>query len=727
MSEEKNVNQKPSEEVAEEVNEVVATPEVVETPAEEVVEVATPEVVETPAEEVVETASNTTEVKYETETVTTGPLSEEIRVIDQNELVDDTAKMLAEKLKAYEKSLKNVSQDERTIGKVVAINDSELLLDIGFKSEGVVSLSEFAEGEIPNVGDEIEVYVEQLEDEDGEMILSKRKADFMRVWQRVKDMFANNEIIEGKIKSRIKGGMVVDIMGIDAFLPGSQLDVRPVTDFDNYVGKSFEYRIVKLSELRKNIVLSRKILLAEDLKEKRDELLSNIKVGDVLTGKVKNITDFGVFVDLGGLDGLLHITDLSWGRINHPREVVNLDQELEVKVIDYDDVKQRVSLGLKQLAPHPWEGIEQKFPVDSVIKGKIVNIANYGVFVELEKGVEGLIHISEISWTKHIKHPSEVFQMSEEVEAKVLSIDTEDRKISLGFKQLEPDPWESIDEFYGVDVVCKGTVSNIRPHGVFIALKDGIDGFVKIEDMSWIKKIRHPKEMLKKGDIVDVKVLEVSKEERKILLGMKQIEDNPWVDADKLFVEGAIVEGEVKKIAAKLVVVKLHNDLEGIIPLSEFPKNDRANIKNVINKGDKLQLKVLELNVEDSRIVLSRQQAIPKPAKSAKQHSSNTGYVSNQIISGDKIDIPQEIINKIAKAEEAKKSEAKAEEAKKSEAKTETETPKVTEEKEETTKVEDKKEEKTKTKAKKVVKEKESADEKAVEVSEEKPVDKTEE
>jgi len=657
MSEEKNLTQNPSEEVAEEtteVNEVVETPVVEEPVVVETVE-------ETPAveEEVVaeeateEAASNTPEIKYET--VSTGPLSEEIRVISQEELKDDTQFLLEQELLKYEKSLKNVTQDERIIGKVVAVTDNDILLDIGFKSEGVVSLSEFAEGETPKVGDEIEVYVEQLEDEDGEMILSKRKADFMRVWQRVKEMFNDNEIVEGKIKSRIKGGMVVDIMGIDAFLPGSQLDVRPVTDFDAYVGKSFQYRIVKLSELRKNIVLSRKTLLAEDLKEKRDELLSKIKVGDVLAGKVKNITDFGVFVDLGGLDGLLHITDLSWGRINHPREVVNLDQEIEVKVIDYDDVKQRVSLGLKQLTPHPWEGIEQRYPVDSVVKGKIVNIANYGVFVELEKGVEGLIHISEISWTKHIKHPSEVFQMGEEVEAKVLAIDTEERKISLGFKQLEADPWEDIDATYAVDAICNGTVSNIRPHGFYVTLKDNIDGFVKLEDMSWVKKIRHPKELVKKGDVVEVKVLELSKEERKIVLGMKQIEENPWSGADKLFVEGAIVEGEVKKIAAKLVIVKLNNELEGIVPLSEFPKDQRNNIKDVLNKGDKLQLKVLELDVSESRIVLSRQQAIPRPPRAPKSASQTDKYMSNQASTGDTIDIPLDIINKIAEAEEASK------------------------------------------------------------------------
>ncbi len=648
--EEKKLNQKPSEEVAED--------KPVENVENEEVQDTSEKPTETPQEE---TTGNTPEVEYETELVETGPLSEEIRVINQEDLKDDKQMKLDLEIEKYAKSLKNVTQDERIIGKVVSVDDNAILLDIGFKSEGVVDLEEFEEGEVPKVGDEIEVYVEQLEDEDGEMILSKRKADFMRVWERVKEQYNNNEIVEGKIKKRIKGGMVVDIMGIDAFLPGSQLDVRPVTDFDSYVGKTYEYRIVKLSDLRKNIVLSRKVLLAEDLKEKREELLSKIKVGDVLTGKVKNITDFGVFIDLGGLDGLLHITDLSWGRINHPREMVNLDEEIEVKVIDYDEERQRVSLGLKQLTPHPWEGIEQRYPVDSVVTGKIVNIANYGVFVELEKGVEGLIHISEISWTKHIKHPSEVFQMGEEVEAKVLAIDTEERKISLGYKQLEPDPWEKIDEIYAEGAVIKGTVSNIRPHGFYVTLKDNIDGFVKIEDMSWVKRIRHPKEMVKRGQEITVKVLNLSKEDRKINLGMKQIKENPWKDADELFVEGAIVEGEVKKIASKLVIVKLQNELEGIVPLSEFPKKDRNNVKDILSKGDKIQLKVIELDVNSARIVLSRQQAIPKPKKSNKPNQTQK-YMANQNSSGETIDIPQDIINKIAEAEEdVKETEEKVE------------------------------------------------------------------
>ncbi len=643
MSEETKLTNNPSEEVAkDQVVEVQNTEE-------------KPEVVEEVVEE--KEVSNTPEVKYETELVESGPLSEEIRVFKLEDLQEENDKSYLEQVKIYESSLKDISEDERTIGKVVAVSDDEILLDIGFKSEGVVYRNEFAEGELPKVGDEIEVYVDVLEDENGEMILSKRKADFMRVWERIKEMFSGEETIEGKIKSRIKGGMVVDIMGIDAFLPGSQIDVRPVTDFDAYVGKTFEFRIVKLSEMRKNIVLSRKSLLEEDLQEKRDEVLSKIKVGDELTGKVKNITDFGVFVDLGGLDGLLHITDLSWGRINHPREVVSLDQEITVKVIDHNEEKQRVSLGLKQLTPHPWEGIEQKYPVDSIITGKVVNIANYGVFVELEKGVEGLIHISEISWTKHIKHPSEVFALGQEAEAKVLSIDTEERKISLGFKQLEPDPWETIEDIYKDGEDYKGTVRNIRPHGVFVALSEGIDGFVKIEDLSLVRNIRHPKEVVKKGQELNVRVLSINKGERKILLGVKHIETDPWPEIESIYIEGAIVEGEVKKIASKVVVVGLQYGLEGIIPLSEIPKNDRKNVEESVKIGQKMQLKVLEVSKEEKRFVLSRQQAIPKKDKPS---GPTNQYMQHQQSSGDKIDIPLQVIEKIAASEKLKEIEEKA-------------------------------------------------------------------
>ena len=586
------------------------------------------------------------EGNYKTEVVSSGPLSEEIRVIDIKDLHKIKENKHQDQEKVYESSLKNLSEEQRVIGSIVSISDNEIMMDVGFKSEGIISRDEFEEGETPKIGDQIEVFVDVLEDEEGQMRLSKRKADFMRVWERVRDVYNNKENIEGRIINRIKGGMVVDIMGIDAFLPGSQIDIRPVTDFDSYVGKTFEFKIVKLNDLRKNVVLSRKEILEESMKEKREDLLSKIKIGDVLKGRVKNITDFGVFIDLGGLDGLLHITDLSWGRVNHPKEVVKIDDELTVKVIDYDPEKQRVSLGLKQLTPHPWEGVEERYPVGSIIKGKVVNIANYGVFVELEKGVEGLIHISEISWTQHIKHPSEVFSLGEEIEAKVLNIDTEERKISLGYKQLEPDPWQSIEETYVPGSIHKGIVRNLTPYGVFVELQEGIDGFVHISDLSWVKKFRHPREMFKRGDEINVKIMEVSKENRRITLGVKQIEEDPWPMIQDLYAEGSIVTGEVAKITDKLIIVNLEHEVEGIVPIGQVPKKDRKDLSKVIKTGEQLELKVLEVNKNDKRIILSREQAIPQEPKDEVE-----AYMMKQPSPVDKIEIPEEIREKIAVAE----------------------------------------------------------------------------
>lgn len=616
---------------------------------------------EKPVAEAGEPAEGAT--RYNTELVSSGPLSEEVRVFDLQDLDKIQEDDKADQRKIYESTLRDISQEQRVIGTVVSVSENEILMDVGFKSEGVISRDEFEEGESPKVGDQVEVFVDVLEDENGQMILSKKKADFMRVWERVRQIYDNGETIEGRITNRIKGGMVVDIMGIDAFLPGSQIDIRPVTDFDSYVGKTFEFRIVKLNELRKNIVLSRKDILEESLKEKREDLLSKIKVGDVLKGRVKNITDFGVFIDLGGLDGLLHITDLSWGRINHPKEVVKMDEELTVKVIDYDSEKQRVSLGLKQLTPHPWEGIEERYPVDSIVKGKVVNIANYGVFVELETGVEGLIHISEISWTQHIKHPSEVFSLGEEIEAKVLNIDSEERKISLGYKQLEPDPWETIEQTYVPGSVYKGIVRNLTPYGVFVELQEGIDGFVHISDLSWTRKIRHPREVIKRGDEIDVKVLEVSKENRKITLGVKQVDEDPWPMIEGIYAEGSIVEGTVAKITDKVIVVDLDYGVDGIVPIGQMPKKDRGDVSKAISVGEKLQLKVLEVNKNEKRIVLSRDQAIPKEEKEGVE-----AYLVQESDLTDKIEIPDEIRKKIAKsetAEEQPETEEKEEKPKK--------------------------------------------------------------
>jgi small subunit ribosomal protein S1 len=647
--EEKTLTPNPSEEL----EETPAEPETLVEP-EKPVESENPEEPEIPAvaESTVKESSEEPPVEetaskmYKTEIVSCGPLSEEIKVFEMKDLEKIKEESLDEQTKIYESSLKDISQEQRIIGTVVSINDDEILMDVGFKSEGIINRDEFEEGEMPKIGDQIEVFVDVLEDENGQMILSKRKADFMRVWERVRDIYNNSETIEGRITSRIKGGMVVDIMGIDSFLPGSQIDVRPVTDFDSYVGRSFNFRIVKLNELRKNIVLSRKELLEESLKEKRDELLSKIKVGDVLKGRIKNITDFGVFIDLGGLDGLLHITDLSWGRVNHPREVVNIDDELTVKVIDYDSERQRVSLGLKQLTPHPWEGVEDRYPLDSVVKGKVVNIANYGVFVELEKGVEGLIHISEMSWTQHIKHPSEVFSLGEMIEAKVLNIDNKERRISLGYKQLGPDPWETIEQTYVPGSIHNGVIRNLTPYGIFVELQEGIDGFVHISDLSWIRKVRHPRELVQREDEIQVKVLEVSKENRKITLGIKQTEEDPWPMIEVLYAEGAIVEGEVAKITEKVIVINLEHGVSGIVPIGQMPKKDRNDLSKVVNIGEKVQLKVLEVNKNEKRVILSRVQAIPKKPKDDAE-----AYMMKQADVSDKIEIPDEIRKKIAKSE----------------------------------------------------------------------------
>jgi len=584
---------------------------------------------------------------FDHERVVSGPLSEEIRVYNIRDFKEKTEEPVSDQANRAESSIRNVSQEQRIMGKVVAIHDDEVLMDVGFKSEGVIDRDEFEQAELPRIGDEIEVLVEVLENEHGQMILSKRKADFMRIWERVKQIHQNSETIDGRIVNRIKGGMVVDVMGIDAFLPGSQIDIRPVLDFDAYVGKNFEFRIVKLNELRKNIVLSRKELLEESLKEKRDELLSQIKVGDVMKGRVKNITDFGVFIDLGGLDGLLHITDLSWGRVNHPKEVVKMDDELSVKVIDYDPVKQRVSLGLKQLTRHPWEGIEEKYPVGTTVEGRVVNIANYGVFVEIEKGVEGLIHISEISWTQHIKHPSEKFNLGEQVHAKVLSIDSSERKISLGYKQLEPDPWESIEERYTVGTIHTVIVRNMTQYGAFVELEEGIDGFVHISEISWTKKVRHPRELLHRDEEIQVKITEVSKESRKITVSLKQVEEDPWPVIETLYSEGSLVDGEVVRITDKFIIVKLNYGIEGIVPVGQMPKQDRKNVGKKVQIGEVMQLKVLEVSRNDKKIVLSREQAIPKKPKTEVE-----AYMMQQPDSSEKIAIPDEIIEKIQQSEQ---------------------------------------------------------------------------
>jgi len=515
-----------------------------------------------------------------------------------------------EKLSAlYEKTLTEIKEGQIVTGRIVAISDKDIAVDIGFKSEGTVPIEEFSDPAELKIGHEIEVYLDRVENQEGQLILSKKKAEFMKVWARIKQVYENNETIEGKIIRRIKGGMVVDLMSVDAFLPGSQIDVHPVRDFDALVSKMMDFRIVKINDTRKNVVLSHKILVEESLAEIREKILGEMKVGNVLDGVVKNITDFGVFVDLGGVDGLLHITDLSWGRVTHPSEIVNLDQKIRVKVLDYDQERQRISLGLKQLTPHPWEGVGERYPAGSRVTGKVVSIARYGAFVELEKGVEGLVHISEMSWTQNIKHPSMMVSVGNEVDVVVLGVDVENRKISLGMKQIEPDPWENLEAKYRVGTIHKGIVRDLVPFGAFVELEEGIEGLVHISDLSWTRKVRHPGEIVKKGEEIDVQVLGFDRNERRISLGYKQTQENPWDRLEQELTIRTQVKAKVVRILEKGVVAMLPQDVEGFVPNSHLRRYEKGAEKRTINVNDELDLVVIEFDKEAKKIILSAYEA----------------------------------------------------------------------------------------------------------------------
>ena len=585
---------------------------------------------------------------------------------ERQEESDEEAQMRS----LMESTLRDIGEDQITQGRVIAVNEREIVVDIGFKAEGIIPRHEFEEDEVPEIGSEVDVFLDVLEDEEGQLILSKKKADFMRQWETVSEAAAEDEIVQGTIIRRVKGGMMVDVNGVNCFLPGSQIDVRPIQDFDAYVGQTFDFKIVKINEMRKNVVLSRKVLLEENLKERRKELLKDIEVGQVLQGRVKNITDFGVFVDLGGIDGLVHITDISWGRVNHPSEMVSLEEVIDVMVIDYDEEKQRVSLGLKQLKPHPWDNVEEKYPVGSVVSGKVVSITNYGAFVELEKGIEGLVHISEISWVKHIKHPSEVFSLGEQIDVKVLDIQADEQKISLGVKQLEPDPWEEIEQRFEPGSIVTGIVRNLTQFGAFVELEEGIDGLIHVSDMSWTRKIRHPKEMLSKGDEVEVKVLDVSKDERKISLGLKQVDEDPWPRIKEKYEIGKTTEGTVERILNKGIIVTLDLDVEGIVPLSHIAKKDRKQLTKNIQVGDKLELKVIDINEEDKKVVLSRDEFI----QDKEQHDIDMFMKTHSGDTAEKIEIPEEVRRSIEASEAAAEAEAEAEDEAGTEAEAGTET-----------------------------------------------------
>lgn len=504
----------------------------------------------------------------------------------------------------YEASFRDIEENEIVTGTVVAIGPDEVLVDVGYKSEGTINRSEFTDGEPINIGDKIDVYLEKKEDQDGVIVLSKEKADFFRAWDRVRDVYEAGGAIDGKIVSRVRGGFVVDI-GVKAFLPASQLDIRPVRDYDPYIGKIFPMKIIKVNKRRRNIVLSRKSLLLEEREGKRKKLLETIKKGVVLEGEVKNITDFGAFVDLDGLDGLLHITDLSWGRVNHPSEIVSIGQRLEVLVIDFDPDTGRVSLSLKELQEDPWKYISRRYHEGDHVIGKVVSIVDYGAFVELEAGVEGLVHISEMSWTHRIKHPSKIVNIGDEIGVVILKIDEQNKRISLGLRQTMPNPWDTIEDRYPPGAVIEGTIRNITDFGAFVELEEGIDGLIHISDISWTKRVRHPSDVFKKGDKISAVVLTVDSVNRRISLGVKQLERDPWAEVEKNYPVGAHVTGDVVRITPYGAIVKLEEDIEGLLHISEIAGRRINRVEDVLEIGDRVTIKVINVSPKERRINLS--------------------------------------------------------------------------------------------------------------------------
>lgn len=505
----------------------------------------------------------------------------------------------------YDQTLKDIREGEIVSGTVMGVTRDDVIVDVGFKSEGIIPIAEFTPPVNVQVGEKIEVFLDAIENNDGQLVLSKQKADFLRVWDTIKESHDSGKSVEGKIVRRIKGGMVVDLFGVEAFLPGSQIALRQIPDFDALIGKGMELKIIKINKSRRNIVVSRRVVLEEQREELRDQLLKEIEPGQVRKGIIKNITDFGVFIDLGGVDGLLHITDMSWGRISHPSELVQLGQEIDVKILDFDKSNNRISLGLKQLTPYPWEGVEEKFPVGSRVKGRVVSITDYGAFVELEKGIEGLIHISEMSWTQHIKHPSKLINANDAVEAVVLSIDKENEKISLGLKQLEPDPWETLDLRYPIGTRVSGKVRNLTTFGAFVEIEDGIDGLVHISDMSWTRRIQHPSEIMKKGDTIDVAILSIDKENRRISLGHKQVKADPWPDLELQYAVNTETIGNIARILDRGVIVNLPGDVEGFVPANQLGKTDIKKPAEAFSESDEIPLRVIEFDSNNRRIVLS--------------------------------------------------------------------------------------------------------------------------
>lgn len=515
----------------------------------------------------------------------------------------------------YDDSLKTAKEGEVVPGIVKSINKREVRVDIGMKSDAIIPVSEFRYNPDLKEGDEVEVFVESLEDKNGQLKLSHKKACQTRSWDRVNKALENDEIIKGYVKSRTKGGMIVDVFGIEAFLPGSQIDVRPIRDYDVFVDKTMEFKVVKINQEYRNVVVSHKALIEAELEQQKKEIISKLEKGQVLEGKVKNITPYGVFVDLGGVDGLVHITDLSWGRVNDPREVVELDQDIKVVIIDFDDEKKRIALGLKQLQPHPWDSLDESIKVGDRVHGKVVVMADYGAFVEIQPGVEGLIHVSEMSWSQHLRSAQEFLKVGDEVDAIILTLDREDRKMSLGIKQLKKDPWDNIEEKYAIGSRHIAKVRNFTNFGVFVEIEEGVDGLIHISDLSWTKKIKHPGEFTQVGNDIEVQVLEIDKDNRRLSLGHKQIEENPWNVFENIFTVGSVHDGKVIEASDRGAVVSLENDVEGFVPPKHMAKEDGTMIK----VDEVIPFKVIEFNKDSKRIILSHTRLKEDPAKAERK------------------------------------------------------------------------------------------------------------
>ena len=530
-------------------------------------------------------------------------LFKDIKVISNGDNIEDSEKSSSSLDSEYANTFKDISENQIISAKVIGISDSDVMVDIGFKSEGLISRSEFDSKDLPEIGSNIDIFLEKFEDTDGNITLSKYKADFIRRWDELKILCDTGEPVQGKIIKRVKGGMVVDLGVIQAFLPGSQVDVQPIKNFDEFLNKELDFQIVKVDEMRKNLVVSRKAILQESLNEKREEIMSQIKVDGKISGIVKNITDFGAFVDLGGIDGLIHITDFSWGRINHPSEIVSIGDKVEVKVIEYNEETSRISLGMKQLIANPWKQISEKYNIDDVISGKIVSIMNYGIFVEVEKGIEGLIHISEISWKKNIENLDNIYKVGDAIDSKILSIDIEGQKISLGIKQLTEDPWENVATKFSVDDKINGTVSSLTKFGAYIDLEDDIEGFIRNADLHWTKNIVHAKQLLNKGDNVEAIILEIVDKDRKIFLGVKQLTENPWSDIKKKYESGQKIQGIFNNLNDSGMIIDI-DDIQGFIPIDNISKKLRKNYLSSIKQGDSIDLLVVEVDEKEKRIVL---------------------------------------------------------------------------------------------------------------------------